>query len=113
MALNTRKLSKDECDRRGWSWADADCWNPYSKRWRDLFGFIDLVALTGKITAIQFTSRTHVSERKQKLLEIEDARRWLEGGGRILVWGWRKVREGRRMIPDLREVEVTLADFDG
>jgi hypothetical protein len=63
---------------------------------KDLFGFIDIVALIdGSIVAIQCTSGSCTSARVKKILNErqEEARKWLECGGKIEVWGWRKLKK--------------------
>ena len=60
---------------------------------RDLFGFIDLIALTDSgIVGIQATSTTNASHRIMKIrCECEGlATKWVNSGGKILVIGWRK-----------------------
>jgi len=63
---------------------------------RDLFGFIDLIALRhGRIVAIQATSGTNTSARVEKIRNErwEAASEWLKCGGIIEVWGWRKLKK--------------------
>jgi hypothetical protein len=110
-ALNTRRMSKDECEKRGWRYGDVDCFCYHSKRWRDLFGVIDLIAIADTIVGIQFTSRANISSRHKKMLESDDAMAWLETGNRLLVWGWDRVKDGRKLVPRLKEVELALSDF--
>lgn len=92
---------------------------------KDLFGFVDIVALTGSsILAIQACAADSLAARQNKILtQCEDnARAWLNSGGRIEVWGWRKYKQAverrfwrpvRREIVDagghLGVVEVTEA----
>ncbi len=85
------QLTKKECARRGWIVSVAEHWNSFSKRRVDLFGFVDLVALTGQaIVGIQTTSRGNASSRRRKIDDLETATAWRQSGGVIEVWGWAK-----------------------
>ena len=91
-------------------------WNHFSKRSSDLFGFIDLIALTGTIVGLQITSGGNVPARVKKILHKRtyNAIAWLESGGEIEVWGWRQLlvkRGGKRKIWKPKIVKITLEDF--
>ena len=79
---------------------------------KDLFGFIDIVALVDKqIIAIQCTSGTNTSARVKKIQTEcqEAAEMWLACGGRIQVWGWRKLTKkvgNQSWFPKVVEVEL-------
>lgn len=79
----------------------------------DLFGFIDLVALCGShgIVGIQATSGSNITSRIRKILTEcrEPAMAWLEAGGKIEVWGWKKKKvkvNGRNWVPDIRLIKI-------
>src|SRR3990167_7446831 len=65
---------------------------------KDLFGFIDLVALVpGKgIVGVQCTSDTHRADHKDKILANEHAPEWLKYGGEKKLWTWgkKKIKTG-------------------
>jgi hypothetical protein len=67
----------------------------YGRR-KDLFGFIDIVAILDRqIVGIQATSDNsggHGGARVKKIQQecADAARAWLEAGGLISVWAWRK-----------------------
>ena len=62
---------------------------------RDLFGFLDLVAIRRDITiGIQVTSASNVSARVKKITDHENVGRVREAGWRIEVHGWRKKKDG-------------------
>jgi len=66
-------------------------WNQWAKRRIDLFGFIDVVALRpGEILGIQSTTSDNHAARRSKIAETDGARAWLDAGGRIEIWSWRK-----------------------
>lgn len=89
---------------------------PHGKR-QDLFGFIDLISLdpVRGIVAVQ-SCGSDFSEHKRKILEerAQEATEWLQGGGKIEIWGWRKVklkRGGKAMRWAPRVEEITLDAF--
>jgi hypothetical protein len=63
---------------------------------RDLFGFIDIVAVTGRrIIGIQATTGDNGSKRVDKIMDecSVQARKWLLSGGEIEVWAWRRLAD--------------------
>ena len=84
---------------------------------KDLFGFIDVFAMTEKdFIAIQITSWDNVSARKTKIKTecLEYSQQWLKCGGRIQIWGWKKEkRRGTRKLWHHRVVEITLDEMPG
>lgn len=81
---------------------------------QDLFGFIDIVALdTSKgIIAIQSCGQSFSAHRNKLLEERNDAvYEWLRCGGKIELWGWRKVklqRGGKALRWRPRIADITL-----
>jgi len=60
---------------------------------KDIFGFVDVLAITDEgLIGIQSTTAENVSARVKKIREEfpEIARRWLNSGNQIEVWGWKK-----------------------
>lgn len=61
---------------------------------KDLFGFIDLIAVgNGKIIGIQATSTENISHRWNKILSpehVENAIAWLSTFARLEIWGWKQ-----------------------
>ena len=80
---------RDLAAKQGWIVSEAGGrQGPIS---RDLFGFIDWVALDGQfIIALQITSRSNMASRVKKILCHCDraAIRWLTAGGKISVVGF-------------------------
>ena len=71
-------------------------WNAFAKpfgRREDLFEFIDIIALDPiqGIVAIQSTGPSGHAGHKRKIVACEYARLWLECGGKIELWSWRKL----------------------
>jgi len=88
---------------------------PFGQR-EDLFGFIDIIALDDQrgIIAIQSTGPSGHAEHRKKILDCKFARKWLECGGIIELWSWRKLlvnRGGsaRRWQPRIEQ--ITEKDF--
>lgn len=85
-------------------------WNPHARIRQDLFGFVDLVVLDGGRgpLAVQATSGSNHAARVAKIQDEcrEAALAWLECGGRIEVWSWRKNASGRWV---LRAEDVRLS----
>lgn len=90
---------------------------PHGKR-QDLFGFIDIIALDREqgIIGVQSTGQDFAGHVRKILEErSEEAVEWLKCGGRIELWGWRKLkvkRGGKAMKWAPRIREFTLEDFD-
>ena len=56
---------------------------------KDLFGFIDILAIKGDVTlAVQATSRSNVSARVKKCKASENLDTVLAAGWHVQVWGW-------------------------
>ena len=80
---------------------------------RDLFGFIDVVALTtAGIVGIQATTGSNAAARIAKIHDgTTGAFEWVSCHGLIEVWAWRKVAVGKRWLWRPRVVPLTLADL--
>ena len=80
----------------GWLVAVTEHWVPVAKVRRDLFGFIDIIAIAGAVTlAVQATSRTNVSHRVQKILAHKDALAIAKVWD-LEVWGWAQISKTGR-----------------
>ena len=72
--------------------AVVESFNSFTKQRKDLFNFIDIVALRKDETlAIQATSRSNISSRVKKIAESEHVGAVREANWRIEVWGWAKI----------------------
>jgi len=70
-------------------------WCSWSKRRKDLFGFIDILAIKdGDTVAIQVTSYSNVSARVKKITESVALGPLRKANWTILVEGWHK-KNGR------------------
>lgn len=92
---------------RGYRCQVVEYFVPYTKVRRDLFGFIDIMAVRdGETLAVQTTSGAHVAERINKITvdkaaELADVRK---AGWAVHVHGWSKNSKGRWV---LREVDIS------
>ncbi len=92
-------------------------WNAFTRQRKDLFGFIDLIALdtTNKITwGIQCTSTGNINARIKKICSEcrENALAWLNAGNMIEVIGWSKKgkKDKRKLWCATRKI-ITLDMF--
>ena len=101
---------------RGIRAAKAEYYNHHARRNVDLFGIIDIVALTPRgIMGIQVCG-TDFQEHMHKMTfsHQEETRDWLEAGGLLCIWSWRKLKLRRgskatRWKPRIKE--LTLDDL--
>ena len=79
---------------------------------RDLFGFVDIVALdvaNRRVVFIQSTSAAQVSAHLAKMRPLASVRAALRCGVAVECWGWQKI-DGRWQP---RRVALTLAELAG
>jgi len=100
------------CRDAGFACHVVERWNPHAKVRQDLFGFIDILAITDQgILGIQATSAAHHSERIGKIAASPHAAAWLRAGGRIEVWSWakRKIKRGGKAVRwELRRTAIEV-----
>ena len=81
---------------------------------QDLFGIFDLIVIYPKnICGIQACT-SYFKAHKKKILYSEIAPEWIKAGGRIELWGWRKVKKvrgGVQMVWRPRKYTFSLNDF--
>jgi len=102
MTSHTQRTLK-ELRRQGCMCAIAERWIPNPKHpgggfRKDLFGFIDVLALTprGRILAVQSCGSSFSEHRRKLFGECRDVvAEWLNCGGLVELWGWRKVVKER------------------
>lgn len=84
----TLKLLRDQ----GYHAEVVERWIPQRRIRKDLFGFIDIVAImNGQLLGVQATSGSNVSARVKKIKESPLYRTWLSTGAYLHVIGWRKL----------------------
>lgn len=92
-------------------------WIPRARIRKDLFGIIDIIALEpGRgIVGVQSTGTDFSSHNTKLAVEnVAASIAWLEAGGHLELWAWRKVkvkRGGRAMVYEPRIKVYQLADF--
>jgi hypothetical protein len=99
---HTKKFLKD----LGHVEQTVEMWIPQAKRFRDLFGFIDTVAMHPDIQGligVQTTSVPNMEGRRRKIVDdprVKDkALMWLKTGNHIWILGWHKTGEvGKRQL---------------
>ena len=92
MPTSTTQLTLRELRKRGYTADVVERWVMGANVRKDLWGFIDVLALNGKeIVAVQATSYENVSARVKKMTDHENLPKVREAGITILIWGWRKV----------------------
>ena len=84
----TLKLLRDD----GWLAEVVERWVPGANIRKDLFGWVDIVALRdGETLAVQCTSYTNISARVKEIADSETVAHVRKAGWLIWVIGWRKV----------------------
>ena len=110
-AVSTAARTLAECRKRGWTAGTVEKWNPHVRIRQDLFGCIDIIALTADgILAIQSCAGSGHSDHAKKILAEPRAKKWIEAGGRFEVWSWAKRGErGKQKLWTLRVEDVAPA----
>jgi hypothetical protein len=72
---------------------------------RDLFNFIDLIAIDGKrIIGVQTTTMANASKHRTKIAEQKAFQVWKDSGGVVLLHLWRKMgARGERKLWKVEE----------
>lgn len=95
----------------------VEYWNGFARKRIDLFGIIDIIALTPKgVVGIQVCGADFQPHIRKMTEENWDATRdWLATPGTTLIlWSWRKVkakRGGKRYLYKPRYQEITENDL--
>lgn len=97
---------------QGWILARAEQWVPTAGVRRDLFGWIDYVALDppgGRIIGVQSCAKDFAGHRRKlRGPRREQVRAWLVCGGHALLIGWQK----RQGVWTCREDWITVDSLD-
>jgi hypothetical protein len=95
MGISNTSRTLEYLRSQGWDADRVEQYNPYAGKFgqrKDLFGIIDIVALSEHgITGVQ-SCGTSFSEHDKKILESPFALKWLEKKGALMLIGWRKVK---------------------
>lgn len=91
MAISPTQLSLKLLREQGWTVEVVEKWIPGANIRKDLFGFIDLVALKDNQTlGVQATSYSNISARVRKIEESELLSAVRKASWQVWVIGWRK-----------------------
>ena len=104
-----------ECRKRGWIAQCVEQTIPHTFIKRDLFGVIDIVAVTPDgILGIQATGGSggaHAA-RRDKIKAEPRAEKWIAAGAGLEIWSWAKQgKAGARKLWTLRVERIEIADF--
>ena len=106
MKTSPTQLSLKELRKACDSVAVVEHWNPHARIRQDLFGFVDILALSGPDTiAVQATSWANVSARAKKIAESPHVDSVRKAGWKILIHGWRKNKKTNRY--ELKALDVS------
>ena len=90
-------------ESRGYKCEVVESYNSFTKRKKDMFGILDMVAIGNEETlGIQMTSKSNMSSRIKKIQESDYFVELLRSKWRIIVIGWFKKQNGRY---DFKEFE--------
>ena len=81
---------------------------------QDFFGIFDLISIYPKSVCGIQACTSDFKKHKKKILESEIAPEWIKSGGKIELWGWRKVKKnkgGVLMVWKPRLYIFSLDDF--
>lgn len=81
----------------GWVPWIVERWNQHARIRQDMYGFVDIVAIKpNKTLAVQTTSWSNISARKQKIIHSDLVLDVLGAGWEINIHGWRKNKKTGR-----------------
>lgn len=92
MAASPTALSLKYLRDLGYEAAVVEKWNPHAKIRQDLFGVIDIVAVSewGRVLWVQSTTKTNMSSRRRKLEESDIVPLLGMNANKVLLHGWHK-----------------------
>ena len=91
MALSPTQLTLRLLREDGWLVEVTEKWIPGANIRKDLFGWIDLLAIRdGETLAVQTTSWSNMSARVNKIAESDTVSAVRKAGWTIWVIGWKK-----------------------
>jgi hypothetical protein len=87
---------------QGYTVANVETYNFFTKRRHDLFGVIDILAIgNGETLAVQVTSKSNMSARIRKIEDSEALPEMLRSGWRVIVHGWFRGSNGRYQLKEM------------
>ncbi len=98
MATSPTQLTLNLLRKEGWTADVTERWIPGANIRRDLYGFVDVLAVRGSETlAVQTTSAANVAARIRKIADSPHIAAVREAGWAVHVHGWKKVK-GRWLL---------------
>jgi Holliday junction resolvase-like predicted endonuclease len=108
MATSPTQLSLKHFRKQGYECQVVEHWNQWARVRQDLFGVIDIVAMrNGELAGVQTTSQTNHSARRNKILDSDLAKIWIQSGAKLFLQSWKK--PANRW--EFRLEEIRLQDF--
>lgn len=102
-SVSPTQLSLKFLRAEGYTVEVVEHYNYFTKRRKDLFGIIDILALRDDETlAVQTTSYSNMSARASKIAEAETIDAIRKAGWTFLIHGWHKV--GHRWQVKIKDV---------
>jgi hypothetical protein len=78
--------------KEGYTCEVVERWNAFTRTRKDLFGFIDILAIRANETlAVQTTSKGNISARAKKIADHENVGFVRDANWSIHIHGWEKV----------------------
>lgn len=94
--MSPTQLSKRMLEKEGYLVEITEHWNSFARKRKDLFDFIDLLAIKkDAIIGIQTTSASNLSARVKKIQAHPNYPLVKEAGIAIIVHGWKKNKSNR------------------
>lgn len=86
--MSPTQLSKRELEKEGYLVEITERWNSFARKRKDLFDFIDLLAIRkGEVVGVQTTSLSNINARIKKIQEHPNYRPVIDSGIKIVVHG--------------------------
>ena len=91
--MTTTQLSRRELEKEGYLVEITERWNSFARKRKDLFDFIDLLAIKkGEVVGVQTTSASNGGARIKKIVEHPNYPLVKDSGIKIVVHAWGKVK---------------------
>jgi hypothetical protein len=89
--VSPTQRSKKLMEGEGYTVAIVEHWNSFARIRQDLFGFLDLLCVGGKVVGVQTTTAGNMAARRKKIREHMNYLA-VEGAGiKVELHGWHKV----------------------
>ena len=75
---------------QGYTVEVVEKWNSFTKTRKDLFDFIDILAIKRDETLAVQATASGVSARLKKIMASDKLPKVREAGWKVQIWGWRK-----------------------